>query len=227
MDIVLVRIRLAFHDQTAPPHAAGGQKQTLKTAVRSRKLTHHDPTNHKGASNENSSYHGACMRAVGPGGAGGPVPGLDAGGRQRAAEAAPKLVPVDSLPSDAASSVPPVHNGDCPNFRVNENGTVPFTPKVGQAPHNVDCGPGGCDLPPYRLLPFRQQQQYQQIRGQSGGSPWPTLPAPAAVDLSPIQQQLGRISDVLEDIRRETRGPVAPPSAPACRRPPTPRPLPH
>ena len=117
-----------------------------------------------------------------------------------AAEAAPVLVPVDSLPTGAASSVPPLHK--------------------------VDCGPGGCDLPPYRLLPFRQQQQqYQQFRGQSNGNPWPTLPAnnaapaPAAVDLAPIQQQLGRISEALEDIRREARGPAAPPAAAAS--PPT------
>lgn len=96
------------------------------------------------------------------------------------------------------------------------------------------CGPGGCDALRYRLLPYRQQQDRQQQDRQQTQqlpqtNPWPTLPAPgpsaAPADLAPIQQQLGRISESLEDIRREAKPIPAPtPGSPLTTQPAGPDP---
>ena len=97
------------------------------------------------------------------------------------------------------------------------------------------CGPGGCDALKYRFLPYRQLQDRQQQERQQtpqtlpGGNPWPTLPVPAPSvpppDLAPIQQQLGRISDSLEDIRREAKPIPAPtPGSPLTTQPAGPDP---
>ena len=74
------------------------------------------------------------------------------------------------------------------------------------------CGPGGCEVPKYRLLPYRQRQGYESSAPPRAENPWPTLPAPAATtpDLSPLEQQLGRITNLLEDLRQGTKAAPAP-----------------
>lgn len=68
--------------------------------------------------------------------------------------------------------------------------------------------PGGT-CPPYRLLPYRQQQE----QGRGPSPVWPTLPGPApnSVDLSETNRKLDEISKLLQEAFVEKRGAAAPP----------------
>lgn len=84
------------------------------------------------------------------------------------------------------------------------------------------CGPNGCEVPRYRVLPYRQQQESQQFRqSPAGGNPWPTLPNPSPAsdivssDLTKIQQQLARITDLLGESVPPGRSPPVPAPATA------------
>lgn len=61
---------------------------------------------------------------------------------------------------------------------------------------DVQCGPNGCPMPSYRLLPYRQQQEYQQY---NRANPWPTLPPAtgSSVDLGETNRKLDRIAELL------------------------------
>lgn len=109
------------------------------------------------------------------------------------------------------------------------------------------CGPNGCPgTPPYRLLPYRQQQEYLNRQPPApqttpNANPWPTLPpsapaptpapAPAPiierVDLSETHKKLDRIADLLSEMQKrpEPEKPVTP-QAPATPPQPVPVPLP-
>jgi hypothetical protein len=62
------------------------------------------------------------------------------------------------------------------------------------AERQVQCSPGGCPVPQYRLLPYRQAQENRQA------TPWPTLPSPAA-DMSETNRKLDRITELMLDRR--------------------------
>jgi hypothetical protein len=65
----------------------------------------------------------------------------------------------------------------------------------------VQCGPNGCPAPqaaPNYLLPYRNRQDAQNRNG-----PWPSMPpAKPPVDISPLDEKLGRIASLLEDLKR-------------------------
>lgn len=65
------------------------------------------------------------------------------------------------------------------------------------AERQVQCGPGGCPVPQYRLLPYRQAQENRPT------NPWPTLPSPAA-DMSETNRKLDRIAELMLDKRPAT-----------------------
>jgi len=69
------------------------------------------------------------------------------------------------------------------------------------------CGPGACPAPQYRLLPYRQQQEFQQWRS---ASPWPTLPgADPRSDLSETNRKLDELGRRLEATERARERPEA------------------
>jgi hypothetical protein len=88
------------------------------------------------------------------------------------------------------------------------------------AQHLTQCGPNGCRPEPWsnHLLPYRyrHEQQPQPDRSSPPQTPWPTLPeaAPAKppMDLSPLDDKLGRIAGMLDDLKKARE--AAPAAAP-------------
>jgi len=78
----------------------------------------------------------------------------------------------------------------------------------------AQCGPGGCPVPPsaprYRVLPYRQKQEYERFRDQT---PWPTLPpapSPAPrIDPDDTNRRLDKIADMAMEILGQQRAPGA------------------
>ena len=69
----------------------------------------------------------------------------------------------------------------------------------------TQCGPGGCcptQPPPSQnhLLPFRNRRE------QQNPSPYPTLPSAPPMDLKPLDEKLGKIADLLLEMRGRSGG---------------------
>jgi len=82
------------------------------------------------------------------------------------------------------------------------------------AARQVQCGPDGC-VPPYRALPYRQKQEFQQWRQQESER-WPTMPPAASppVDLGPVTARLDAITaqmqrDQQQAAKKEEQSPSA------------------
>jgi hypothetical protein len=95
-------------------------------------------------------------------------------------------------PANSAATLP---KGTDP-FSSNDNWDSPrerLAPIVA-----TQCGPGGCPARPQtwqnHVLPYRNRHEGEQ-------SPYPTLPAPAPVDLRPVEDKLAKITELLGELK--------------------------
>lgn len=90
---------------------------------------------------------------------------------------------------------------------------VPENTTTGKMPvlQQTQCGPNGCRPQTWQnhLLPYRyrhEQQGTPENQSPRPAAPWPTLPETAPskpqVDVSPLDEKLGRIAGMLEDLKK-------------------------